>query len=256
MAGRISGRWGLRHSSGDDWRLDSRGFPQIALSVRRLGCQRHRRSKPCTIPMMAAASTFDSPFSRSDARAAGIPLVRLLGSEFHKVGYDQYVAASVPVTTLVRARSALGLSPPGAHISHYTGGGAMGRSRATSGDVGHPHQPAEREQGGPCDEESRRTFRRDRRELRFSRVCACRRRSRRFSTWRQSLDLVELVVIGDKLVKAAANDPDEAVRRSREMGRHRVQIGAPGRCLGAGGGRLTDGVSTADAAGAGRASGA
>ncbi len=60
------------------------------------------------------------PFTRAQARRAGIPLRTLLGSTFHKVVWDQYVSREVPVTTKVRAQSALRLSPPGSHVSHHT----------------------------------------------------------------------------------------------------------------------------------------
>lgn len=60
------------------------------------------------------------PFTRAQARRAGIPLRTLLGSTFHKVVWDQYVSREVPVTTKIRAQSALRLSPPGSHVSHHT----------------------------------------------------------------------------------------------------------------------------------------
>ena len=44
----------------------------------------------------------------------------MLGGDFHKVGWDQYVSREVPVTTRIRAQSALTLCPPGSHVSHHT----------------------------------------------------------------------------------------------------------------------------------------
>jgi very-short-patch-repair endonuclease len=60
------------------------------------------------------------PFSRADARAAGIGLKTLLSNRFHKVFYDCYVSSTVPLTTRLRAKAALGVSPPGTLISHST----------------------------------------------------------------------------------------------------------------------------------------
>jgi len=53
------------------------------------------------------------PFSRADARAAGIGLKTLLSSRFHKVFYNCYVSSAVPLSTRLRAKAALGISPPG-----------------------------------------------------------------------------------------------------------------------------------------------
>ena len=60
------------------------------------------------------------PFSRAQARAAGLPLARLLSREFHRIGHDQYVAAVVPITTTIRALAALNVAPAGSHVSHHT----------------------------------------------------------------------------------------------------------------------------------------
>jgi hypothetical protein len=62
----------------------------------------------------------NQPFSRAEARAAGIGLKTLLSSRFHKVFYDCYVSSTVPLTTRLRAKAALGVSPPGTFISHAT----------------------------------------------------------------------------------------------------------------------------------------
>ena len=60
------------------------------------------------------------PFTRDDARHAGLPLRVLLASEFHKIGWDQYISSAVPVTMQIRATSALRLCPPGSHVSHHS----------------------------------------------------------------------------------------------------------------------------------------
>jgi hypothetical protein len=50
------------------------------------------------------------PFSRAEARRAGIGLGELLNHRFHKVFYDCYIASTVPITTELRAEAALGIS--------------------------------------------------------------------------------------------------------------------------------------------------
>jgi len=60
------------------------------------------------------------PFTRAQARPGGLPLGTLLGGNFYKLGWDQYVSREVPVTTRIRAQSALTLCPPGSHVSHHT----------------------------------------------------------------------------------------------------------------------------------------
>jgi hypothetical protein len=60
------------------------------------------------------------PFSRARARAAGIRLREILGPQFHKILYDSYVSATVPITTRLRAEAALVISAPGTYVSHHT----------------------------------------------------------------------------------------------------------------------------------------
>ena len=68
------------------------------------------------------ARSFDpkQPFSRAEARAAGIGLKTLLSGRFHKIFYDCYISSAVPVTTKLRAKAALGISPRGSFVSHTT----------------------------------------------------------------------------------------------------------------------------------------
>ena len=46
----------------------------------------------------------NQPFSRAEARAAGIGLKTLLSRRFHKIFYDCYVSSTVPLTTRLRAK--------------------------------------------------------------------------------------------------------------------------------------------------------
>jgi hypothetical protein len=61
-----------------------------------------------------------SPFTRADARAAGITVKELSGHQYQKVFYNLYVSANVRITPQLRARAALRLASPDSYISHYT----------------------------------------------------------------------------------------------------------------------------------------
>ena len=69
-----------------------------------------------------AAPAFDprQPFSRAEARAAGLTAEMLLSMRFHKVCWDTYVAREVPITPLLRARAVIRLVSSGSYISHHT----------------------------------------------------------------------------------------------------------------------------------------
>jgi hypothetical protein len=50
--------------------------------------------------------------SRAEAPASGIGLKTLLSSRFQNVFYDSYVSSTVPLTTKLRAKAALGVFSP------------------------------------------------------------------------------------------------------------------------------------------------
>ena len=78
----------------------------------------------------------DSPFTRADARAAGITEKGLLSGRYQKVHYDTYVSAHVLVTPQVRARAALHVAPRGAYVSHLSAAELLGT--AGTGRRAHP----------------------------------------------------------------------------------------------------------------------
>jgi hypothetical protein len=147
------------------------------------------------------ARPFDSkqPFSRADARAAGIRLKTLLSSRFHKVFYDCYVSSTVPLTTRLRAMAALGISPPGSYVSHATAARLWGGIVPDVPDV-HVTVPA-------------MTGRSSRQGVKAhaggNAAAVTRFRNLPISTPEQTfldlatnLSLVALVVLGDSLIKA------------------------------------------------------
>ena len=95
-------------------------FPQIGLAAA-VGWSGALRIVPMFPPAQAAAA-FDprQPFSRAEARAAGLTAEMLLSSRFHKICWDTYVARDVPITPLLRAKAVIRLVPSGSHVSHHT----------------------------------------------------------------------------------------------------------------------------------------
>ena len=61
-----------------------------------------------------------NPFTRADARAAGITVKELISSRYQKVFYNLYIGANVMLTPQVRARAALRLASPDSYASHQT----------------------------------------------------------------------------------------------------------------------------------------
>jgi very-short-patch-repair endonuclease len=139
------------------------------------------------------------PFSRAQARAAGIGLKTLLSSRFQKIFYDCYISSTVPLTTRVRAKAALGTSPPGSFVSHATAARIWGGIVPDTPDV-HVTVP----------EKSGRTSRQGvKAHARVEGTAVTRFRNLPVTTPEQTfldlataLDLVALVVLGDSLIKA------------------------------------------------------
>ncbi len=147
------------------------------------------------------ARAFDpeQPFSRAQARAAGIGLKTLLSSRFHKVFYDCYVSSTVPLTTRLRAKAALGISPPGTFISHATAARIWGGIIPNTPDV-HVTVP------GAAGRTSRQGVKA---HAGVNGTAVTRFRSLPVTTPEQTfldmaatLDMVALVVLGDSLIQA------------------------------------------------------
>jgi AbiEi antitoxin C-terminal domain len=73
------------------------------------------------------------PFSRAQARAAGLTAEMLLSRRFHKICWDTYVAREVPITPLLRATAVSRLVPSGSHISHHTAAELWGAAPPADG---------------------------------------------------------------------------------------------------------------------------
>jgi very-short-patch-repair endonuclease len=147
------------------------------------------------------------PFSRADARSAGIGLRELLSRRFHKIFYDCYVASTVPITTELRAEAALGISPPGSYVSHSTAAQIWG---AVVPDVSDVHVTVP----GPAGRTVRRGVKA---HTAPDGAATTRIRSLPITTPAQTvldlaavgLDLLALVVLGDSLIKSCRTSARE-----------------------------------------------
>jgi Protein of unknown function (DUF559) len=73
-----------------------------------------------SLPQQRYALDIRSPFTRADARTAGITAKDLISSRYQKVFYNLYVSADVVLTPQVRARAALRLASLDSYASHHT----------------------------------------------------------------------------------------------------------------------------------------
>jgi hypothetical protein len=138
------------------------------------------------------------PFSCADARRAGIPVKHLKSARYRKLFYDLYICAEILVTPLVLASAVLRISPIGSHASHFTAAGIWG------GVV--PAQPLTHvssrqgcmrsaRQGVGSHETSRGS------QVVISGGLRVSRPEQAFIDLAPEISLVDLVVLGDSLVK-------------------------------------------------------
>jgi REase_MTES_1575 len=73
-----------------------------------------------SLPQQKYSLDVRHPFTRADARAAGITVKDLISSRYQKVFYNLYVSADVVLTPQVRARAALQLASLDSYASHHT----------------------------------------------------------------------------------------------------------------------------------------
>lgn len=72
------------------------------------------------IPVRSYALDTRLPFTRADARAAGLKEDTLRSGRYQRLFYDLYVSAEVPITPRLRAQAALHVAGPTAYVSHQT----------------------------------------------------------------------------------------------------------------------------------------
>ena len=72
---------------------------------------------------------------RAEANRRGVKPWQLRGARYQRLSYDVYAPAHLPVDVLLRARAALHVAGPDAHISHHTAAAIWGIWAPTQSDV-------------------------------------------------------------------------------------------------------------------------
>ena len=163
-----------------------------------------------------ATPTFDPrrPFSRAEARAAGLTPEMLLTKRYHKVFWDSYVLREVKITPLVRAQAVLKLVPAGSHISHQTAAELWGATVPPDGDT-HVWTPSAR---------GRQVRQGVRTHYGNAPARTTLRRGLPVSTPEQTfldlaaggMTLVDLVVVADGMIKAGHTTPERLLAAATE----------------------------------------
>ncbi len=153
------------------------------------------------------------PFTRAQARASGLQVAALRGPRFQKVFYDLYVSSGIAVTPCVRARAALQISPDGAFVSHHTAAQLWGACV--------PHHP-ETHVSVIAGNRSERRGVRAHAALRGSELTTLdgltiTTPEQTFLDLARELSLVDLVVLGDSLVRLGRTTPDALLRMARQQ---------------------------------------
>lgn len=148
-----------------------------------------------------------APFTRQRALRAGLSDSDLTGAGYQQLFWGVYISSTVKATLVVRALAALMVAPPGSIVSHHSAASLWGGVAPDSGDV-HLTMPLGNRQKT--------------RGIRSHRVVRPPTPSRRrglpvtspeqtFIDLAHSCDLVQLVILGDSLVRAKATTPAKLV---------------------------------------------
>jgi hypothetical protein len=158
------------------------------------------------------------PFTRAQALKAGLTDVDLTSGAYRQVFWGVYIAASAPDTLLWRALAAVMISPKGAVVSHHTAAQLWGGIPPDASDVhvSVPKGARSRTRGVRPYELTTMPEPSTHRGLRVTSA------ERTFCDMARWCNLVQLVVLGDSLVKAKATTPGK-LRDAAEHwdGRHK-----------------------------------
>jgi hypothetical protein len=171
------------------------------------------------------------PFTREQALAAGVTDAQLRGRAFVRLYRNVYLARGEPAALDVRARAALLVAPSTAVVSHHTAalmwGGVVPESSAVHITISRAQSF---QTGGVRTHESDRV-----REVTFRRGVRITTPEQTFVDLGASLDLVQLVVLGDRLVKRERTTPSRLIRSADDWrGHHRELVCRAARLVRAG----------------------
>jgi REase_MTES_1575 len=160
----------------------------------------------------------DRPFTRAQALKAGLTDLDLTSSTYRQVFWGVYISASVADTLLVRALAAVMIAPKGAVVSHHTAAQLWGGVPPDASEVhlSLPKGVRSRTRGVRPYQLTTMPEPANRRGLPVTGA------ERTFCDMARWCDLVQLVVLGDSLVKAKATSPRELRdAAARWEGRHK-----------------------------------
>ncbi|HET8560078.1 MAG TPA: hypothetical protein VFL69_06130 [Marmoricola sp.] len=155
------------------------------------------------------------PFTRAEAAAAGLDLRALRGSRFRMVLRGVYVDAAVPDSTDLAVRAALKLHPPSAFASHHTAAEVLGLPVPDSPDLHVSvlrREDRSQRQGIDCHLAPQESHIVRRRGIRVAAPLEL------FVQLAGSLGLVDLVVLGDAMVRKRLVGADDLVEHCRSSG--------------------------------------
>jgi hypothetical protein len=169
------------------------------------------------------ASAFDPtvPFTRTEATTVGLTPRALAGAGFMRLQRNVYVARTAPLDLSVRARAALVCAPRSAVISHHTAAVLWGGAVPESSEI---HVTVPRRES--LQVSGVRTHRSDRdRAVTRWRGVSVTTPEQTFADLGPHLDLVQLVVLGDSLIRGRATSAARLVRFSDQWnGHHRLLV--------------------------------
>jgi very-short-patch-repair endonuclease len=148
------------------------------------------------------------PFTRAEARLAGIPIRDLTGPRYQRVFFNLYVSAATPVTAVLRARAALKVSPAGSHASHFTAGEIWGGCvpQQPRTDVSSPRGQSRCQRRGIRNHDVAKGA-----EVVTYLGVQVSSPTQTFLDLAEAVDLVDLVVFGDSMVTAGRFTVDKLV---------------------------------------------
>jgi hypothetical protein len=163
---------------------------------------------------MRSSLDVTSPFTRAEARAAGITDRMLAGPRYRKLFTSAYVGSEIPDTLVVRTKAALKIAPEDAVVSHHTAARLWGGLVPDSPDV---HLAFVRDVGTTVPGIKTHRFRRQ--------MAVHRRHGMVVTTPEQTLlhlarplDLVDLVACADQFVRRRLTTPGDLATFAHQYG--------------------------------------
>lgn len=149
------------------------------------------------------------PFTRRAGLDSGIPVRQLTSASYRRLFHGVYVGSQVKVTLALRAKAALLVCTPATYASHHTAARLWGGWAPSTVmiHVASPSQCSRSERGGIASHRAPEGVV----PIRRSGVPTCPPVQVFLDLAAEGIDLVDLVAVGDSLVRSTAVTPDELV---------------------------------------------